>query len=82
MIFQNPMTCLNPVYTIGNQLVEALRAHDKKISAEEAQKRAMEMTVSIKQSIGMEEKVRMVFPTQIFHYFFQQLTILLTTFVA
>ena len=43
MIFQNPMTCLNPVYTIGNQLVEALRAHDKKISAEEAQKRAMEM---------------------------------------
>ena len=43
MIFQNPMTCLNPVYTIGNQLVEALRAHDKKISKEEAQKRAMEM---------------------------------------
>ena len=36
MIFQNPMTCLNPVYTIGNQLVEALRAHDKKISKEEA----------------------------------------------
>ena len=30
MIFQNPMTCLNPVYTIGNQLVEALRAHDKR----------------------------------------------------
>ncbi len=25
MIFQNPMTCLNPVYTIGNQLVEALK---------------------------------------------------------
>lgn len=43
MIFQNPMTCLNPVYTIGNQLVEALCAHDKKISKEEAQKRAMEM---------------------------------------
>ena len=39
MIFQNPMTCLNPVYTIGNQLVEALRAHDKKISKEEARKK-------------------------------------------
>ena len=43
MIFQNPMTCLNPVYTIGNQLTEALRAHDKSISKEAADKRAMEM---------------------------------------
>ena len=43
MIFQNPMTCLNPVYTIGNQLTEALCAHDKSISKEEADKRAMEM---------------------------------------
>ena len=43
MIFQNPMTCLNPVYTIGNQLTEALRAHDKSISKEDADKRAMEM---------------------------------------
>ncbi len=43
MIFQNPMTCLNPVYTIGNQLVEALQAHNKDISNEDAKKRAMEM---------------------------------------
>jgi len=43
MIFQNPMTCLNPVYTIGNQLMEALRAHDKSVPKEEAAKRAMEM---------------------------------------
>lgn len=43
MIFQNPMTSLNPVYTIGDQLIEALRAHDKSISKEEAGKRAMEM---------------------------------------
>ncbi len=43
MIFQNPMTCLNPVYTVGNQLMEALQAHDKSISKEDAAKRAMEM---------------------------------------
>ena len=34
MIFQNPMTCLNPVYTIGNQLVEALKAQEKTICKE------------------------------------------------
>ena len=43
MIFQNPMTCMNPVYTIGNQLSEALRVHDKSISAKEATDRAIEM---------------------------------------
>ena len=43
MIFQNPMTCLNPVYTIGNQLMEALTCHDSSISKEEAKKRAIEM---------------------------------------
>ncbi|HZK02288.1 MAG TPA: ABC transporter ATP-binding protein [Anaerovoracaceae bacterium] len=42
MIFQNPMTCLNPVYTIGNQLVEAVRVH-KKISMGEARDKAIEM---------------------------------------
>ena len=43
MIFQNPMTCLNPVYTIGNQLTEALLCHDNSISKEEAWKKAVEM---------------------------------------
>ncbi len=42
MIFQNPMTCLNPVYTIGNQLIEAVRVH-KKISKKEARAKAIEM---------------------------------------
>lgn len=42
MIFQNPMTCLNPVYTIGNQLIEAVRVH-KKISKSEAKAKAVEM---------------------------------------
>ena len=43
MIFQNPMTCLNPVYTIGDQLVEALTCHDKRISKADAKARAIEM---------------------------------------
>ena len=47
MIFQNPMTSLNPVYTIGNQLVEALKAHDKAIPKAEAAKRAMDMLTMV-----------------------------------
>ena len=27
MVFQKPMTSLNPAYTVGNQVVEAVRAH-------------------------------------------------------
>ncbi|MDU6064010.1 MAG: ABC transporter ATP-binding protein [Anaerococcus sp.] len=42
MIFQNPMTCLNPVYTVGNQLMEALLVH-KKCSKDEAYQRAVDM---------------------------------------
>ena len=42
MIFQDPMSALNPVYTIGNQITEVLFEHYD-ISKEEANKRAIEM---------------------------------------
>ncbi len=42
MIFQEPMTSLNPVYTVGTQIVEAIRLHQKK-SRREARERAIEM---------------------------------------
>lgn len=42
MIFQDPMTSLNPLFTIGNQLMEAILKHSK-VSKEEARKRAIEM---------------------------------------
>jgi oligopeptide/dipeptide ABC transporter ATP-binding protein len=42
MIFQEPMTALNPVYTIGNQMVEIIRVHQK-VSKAEARKQAIEM---------------------------------------
>ncbi len=43
MIFQEPMTSLNPVYTVGNQIIEALRVHSWDIPAKEARHRAIEM---------------------------------------
>jgi peptide/nickel transport system ATP-binding protein len=42
MIFQEPMTSLNPVYTVGSQIVEAIRIH-KKTSRRAARERAIEM---------------------------------------
>ncbi len=42
MIFQEPMTSLNPVYTIGDQIVEAIVLHQK-LSKQEALKKAIEM---------------------------------------
>ena len=42
IIFQDPMTSLNPVYTIGNQLMEAIMLHTDR-NKEEARARAIEM---------------------------------------
>ncbi len=42
MIFQDPMTSLNPVYTIGKQLVEAVLLHNDDITAKQAKARAIE----------------------------------------
>jgi oligopeptide/dipeptide ABC transporter ATP-binding protein len=42
MIFQEPMTSLNPVFTIGDQIVEAVRLH-RPVSSAAAKERALEM---------------------------------------
>ena len=46
MIFQEPMTALNPVYTVGNQIMEAIRLHQR-VGAAEARSRAVEMLVQV-----------------------------------
>jgi ABC-type glutathione transport system ATPase component len=43
MVFQEPQTALNPVRSIGWQLREALRAHHKDLSRQEARARALEL---------------------------------------
>ena len=42
MIFQEPLTALDPVYTLGDQIVEAIRRHEP-VSAADAHKRALEL---------------------------------------
>ena len=47
MIFQEPMTSLNPVFSIGEQIAEAVRIHQK-LSRKEARNRAVEMLRLVK----------------------------------
>lgn len=42
MIFQEPMTALNPLLSVGFQIIENIRQHDKRISKKEARKLAVE----------------------------------------
>lgn len=63
MIFQEPMTSLNPVYTCGNQVVEAIMLH-KKISPADAEKQAIELF----------RKVKLPRPEAIFHTYPHQIS--------
>lgn len=62
MIFQEPMTSLNPVYTIGNQIVESIRLHQK-CSRPKARERAIEMLKMV--GIPMAEKRFSEYPHQL-----------------
>jgi len=48
MIYQEPMTSLNPVFTVGNQITEAIRRHQKA-----AKRRATQLAVEMLQKVGI-----------------------------
>src|SRR5690349_11453841 len=41
MVFQDPMSSLNPVYTIGRQMTEMMMLHDRAVAAADARSRAL-----------------------------------------
>ena len=43
VIFQDPLTSLHPLYKVGWQIAEMIRAHDKSVSKKEAKERAVEL---------------------------------------
>ncbi len=47
MIFQDPMTSFNPVYRLGKQITEAIRAHKGDVSKEQGRVRAVELFESV-----------------------------------
>lgn len=56
MIFQDPMTCMNPTMIVGKQIVEAIK-HHQKLSKEEAEEKAIEMLKKV-QIPNAEERAK------------------------
>lgn len=63
MIFQEPMTSLNPVFTIGNQLDEVSFIHNKEITKEEAKAHSIDMLNQV--GISMPERVYKSYPHEL-----------------
>ena len=53
MIFQDPMTSLNPVYRIGDQIVEQIRAHETVLEGE-----ALDRAVELMERVGIPRAAR------------------------
>ncbi|QPQ36234.1 ABC transporter ATP-binding protein [Lysinibacillus sp. JNUCC-52] len=62
MIFQEPMTSLDPVFTIGNQMIEAIQRHQKV-----SKKQAREMSLQLLKEVGIAnaEKIITEYPHQL-----------------
>ena len=63
MIFQEPMTSLNPVFTIGNQLDEAILVNNPGVTNEQAKRHSINMLTQV--GIAMPEEVYKKFPHEL-----------------
>lgn len=63
MIFQEPMTSLNPIFTIGNQMDEVMFIHYPETSKEEVKKHSIEMLKTV--GISMPERVYNSYPHEL-----------------
>jgi peptide/nickel transport system ATP-binding protein len=62
MIFQEPMTSLNPVFTCGDQIIEAIRLHQQ-VSKDEARTRALQLLNEVK--LPRPEQMMTSYPHQL-----------------
>ena len=60
MVFQDPMSSLNPVYTVGDQIGEAIRLHNAGISPQEVERRVDE----ILEMVGIMPSRKVEYPHQ------------------
>ena len=60
MVFQEPMTALNPLFTIGDQLMEALRVHNPHMQKAEAYERCLQSIENVK--IPNPERILKAYP--------------------
>ena len=60
MVFQEPMTAMNPLFTIGDQLMEALRVHNPRMEKSEAYERSLEAVRRVK--IPNPERILKTYP--------------------
>jgi peptide/nickel transport system ATP-binding protein len=62
-VFQDPMSALTPVYTIGDQIAEAIEVHDRDIRRADARKRAVELLELV--GIAQPERRARAFPHEL-----------------
>src|SRR3546814_8253198 len=63
MIFQDPMTSLNPVMTVGEQIVEAITIHDRAMPRQAKIERALDLLKLV--SIPFPERRRQQYPHEL-----------------